>query len=213
MNKDIMKRLYYFSMFDGGLYIPKAGRHAHFSLSMTRDHLDFVQRAQQTLEEAGIGTRLYDRPDYSPVGHTWKPSVRLESRTHPLLTKIHERIYLDRHKVCDPHMLKMMDAEALTIAYMADGSCSVDLRCHATPQYRLNTCGLNYGDNWLLKKCLKDVFDLEFNIYKNGQYYFLYLRSKDSEKFGEIIRPHLCESFMYKLKVRTRSPYESKVVR
>jgi hypothetical protein len=52
---------------------------------------------------------------------------------------------------------------------------------------------------FLLKKALKDKLDLEWNINRNGKYYYLRLRSKDNGKFINNIRPFITESFKYKV--------------
>jgi hypothetical protein len=199
MSKDQSKRLYYFSTFDGGLYVTGKCTNAKFIMNMREENRDYVEKVQQTLEDAGIGTRLYDRKDYNTDGYTRKPQLRLESKTHPKLTTIWERVYIDGHKVIDPHMLTMLDEEALSIIFMADGGRYVDPRCNATPAYSLHTKGFSYGDNFLLKKALKEKLDLEFNVHRHSKYWFLTLRSKDSEKFEQLVGPHVLSSFDYKL--------------
>ena len=199
MSKDQSKRLYYFSTFDGGLYVTGKCTNAKFIMNMREENKDYIEKVQQTLEDAGIGTRLYDRKDYNTDGYTRKPQLRLESKTHPKLTTIWERVYIDGHKVIDPHILTMLDEEALSIIFMADGGRYVDPRCNATPAYSLHTKGFSYGDNFLLKKALKEKLDLEFNVHRHSKYWFLTLRSKDSEKFEQLVGPHVLSSFGYKL--------------
>jgi hypothetical protein len=125
--------------------------------------------------------------------------VRLESRVHPTLTKIHERIYIDGKKVIDPHMLTMLDAEALAIVFMADGSRYIDKRCNASSSYTLNTKGFSYGDNLLLKQTIRDKLGLEFNVHRNGKYWYLSLRTKDNDRFEQLVLPYMQKSFLYKL--------------
>lgn len=199
MSKELNKRLYYFSTFDGGLYVTGKCVNARFIMNMRAENNDYIEKVKQTLEEMKIGVRLYDRKDYNTDGCVRSPQVRLESASHPVLTKIWERVYLEGRKVIDPHMLTMMDAEALAIIFMADGGRSVDKRCNATPSYKLHTKGFSYGDNWLLKKALKESLDLEFNINRHGKYWFLSLRTKDSAKFEELVSPYVLPSFNYKL--------------
>lgn len=199
MSKELSKRLYYFSTFDGGLYVTGKCVNAKFVMNMRKENTDYVEKVKQTLEEADIGVRVYDRADYNTDGFIRAEQVRLESKTHPKLTTIWERVYLDGRKVIDPHMLTLLDAEALAIIFMADGGRYVDKRCHATPNYKLHTKGFSYGDNWLLKKALKEKLDLEFNINRHGKYWFLSLRAKDSTKFEEIVSPYVLPSFNYKL--------------
>jgi hypothetical protein len=199
MSKELSKRLYYFSTFDGGLYVTGKCDNAKFIMNMREENRDYVEKVKQTLEEADIGCNLYDRKDYNTDGYERKQQLRLESRVHPKLTTIWERIYIDGKKVIDPHMLTLMDAEALAIIFMADGGRYVDKRCNATPSYKLHTKGFSYGDNWLLKKAIKEKLDLEFNVNRHGKYWFLSLRSKDSAKFEQIVSPYVLPSFSYKL--------------
>jgi hypothetical protein len=199
MSKELSKRLYYFSTFDGGLYVTGKCVNARFIMNMRKDNIDYVEKVKQTLEEADIGARIADRKDYNTDGCARSEQVRLESKAHPKLTTIWERVYLDGRKVIDPHMLTLLDAEALAIIFMADGGRYVDKRCNATPSYNLHTKGFSYGDNWLLKKAIKEKLDLEFNIYRHGKYWYLSLRAKDSAKFEEIVSPYVLPSFSYKL--------------
>lgn len=199
MSKDQSKRLYYFSTFDGGLYVTGKCTNAKFIMNMREENRDYVEKIQQALEDASIGTNLYDRKDYNTDGYARSPQLRLESKTHPKLTAIWERVYIDGHKVIDPHMLTMMDEEALSIIFMADGGRYVDKRCNATPTYSLHTKGYSYGDNFLLKKALKEKLDLEFNVRRHGKYWFLGLRAKDSERFEQLVSPYVLPSFGYKL--------------
>lgn len=197
---DTTKKLYYFSCFDGGLYIPRNGVNAKFIMNMAKDHLDYVEKVKESLLEKNISSYYKDRPDYNTDGCTRKPQVRLESVTHPLLTKIRDRIYIDNHKVIDPHMLTLLDWEALSIIYMADGCRAIDKRSpQAKPNYTLNIKGYSYGCQFLLKKALKEKLNLEFNINKHYTYYYLRLRAKDISLFEGEIERYILPSFIYKL--------------
>jgi hypothetical protein len=199
MSKDLSKRLYYFSTFDGGLYVTGKCTNAKFIMNMREENRDYIEKVKQTLEEADIGVRLSERKDYNTDGYDRSPQLRLESTVHPKLTTIWDRVYIDGHKVIDPHMLTMLDAEALAIIFMADGGRYVDKRCNATPAYSLHTKGFSYGDNFLLKKALKEKLDLEFNVTRHGKYWYLRLRTKDSAKFEQLVESYVLPSFMYKL--------------
>lgn len=200
MSKELSKRLYFFSTFDGGIYTVADSKNARFIINMKKDNLDFVEAIKETLDNLEIGCAISDRKDYNTDGCTRQPQVRLESRNHPKLTAIKDRIYIDGRKVIDPHMLTMLDAEALAIIFMADGSRVYDKRSpNAKPNITLNTKGFSYGDNFLLKKAIKEKLDLEFNIQRQNNYWYLRLRAKDMEKFDEIVKPFVFPSFSYKL--------------
>ena len=197
--KEITKLLYYYSTFDGGLYYVAGSTNASFVMNMKKENLDYVKNVEKTLVEAGIGCKIVDRV-LQEDGYNRKPQVTLYSKGHPKLSKLHERIYIDKHKVIDPHMLTMMDAEALSIIYMADGSCVYDKRSpNAKPNITLNTKGFSYGDNWMLKKAIKETLDLEFNIQRQNSYWYLRLRAKDHDSFFEQISNFVVPSFSYKL--------------
>lgn len=193
-----MKRLYYFSMFDGYLQKRFKAGNARLESSVVIDNIDFLDLVADALSAVNIGyTRsIQDRTVENP---NRRVMARISSRAHPILTTIWNRIYLDGHKVVDPHMLTMLDPESLAIIFMADGGRYVDKKWNATPQYALHTNGLNYGDNMLLKIAIRDTFGLEFNIDKKNQYFQLRLRRPDSSKFESIVAPFITPSFQYKL--------------
>ena len=129
-DKELTKLLSFMSTFDGGLYRQRNGKgyllNAKFIMNMSKDNLDYIEWVKGTLEEV-TGTRLRDRPDYNTDGCNRKPQVRLESRCHPFLTTLQERIYINNHKVLDLHMLKLLDAEALAIISPNSLSLFVDI--------------------------------------------------------------------------------------
>lgn len=197
--RDIIKTLYYISTFDGGLYIIGKCRNAKFIMNMREANLDYVNMCAGAISAIDCGVRINPRADYNTDGFSRSPQVCVTSRTHPILTMIHERIYLDGKKVIDPHMLTMLDAEALAIVFMADGSRSVDKRCNASPSYCLNTKGFSYGDNLLLKQAIRKKLELEFNVQRHNKYWYLRLRARDNARFEQLVEPFVVKSFLYKL--------------
>lgn len=197
--KNNLKRLWYFSAFDGGLYRVKQQGNAFFAINMVKEHIDYIEYISDTFKDLDIGFAVYDRAEYNNDGHIRRPQIRAQSKRHPKLTTIWERLYLEGRKVIDPHMISFLDAEALAIIFMADGSRYMDKRCNASPSYSLNIKSYSYGDQWLLKKALKDRLDLEFNINRQNSFYYLRLRAKDVAKFESLIENHVLPSFKYKL--------------
>ena len=202
--KQLIKMLSYFIMGDGGVY-PK-GDKAYFVMNMKEENRDYIEWVQNTLNEF-VGTRLVERKDYNTDGCNRKPQLRLESKVHPMLMTLRERIYTDSYKGIDPHALKLLDWESLAILYMSDGSLYEDkpnpikgLK-NSSWNLTLNMKRLSYGDQLLLKKAIKEKFDLEFNINRQGKYYYLRLRTKDVAKFCYGVKPFMKESFLYKIRM------------
>lgn len=199
MSQQLSKLLYYFSTFDGGLYLVANSTNASFIMNMKKQNSDYVEKVRDTLVEAGIGCSISDRK-LQDDGFNRQPQVTLRSKNHPKLTAIRNRIYIDGKKVIDPHMLTMMDAESLAIIFMADGSRVKNKQSpNAKPNITLNTKGFSYGDNLLLKKAIKETLDLEFNINRQNNYWYLRLRAKDVDKFDQLVSEFVLPSFSYKL--------------
>jgi recombination protein RecA len=209
--KELTKLLSYIIMGDGGVYRRKEHHTAHFIMNMKKDNLDYVEFCKSVLEN--VTTCVITDRTLQDDGYTRQPQVTLSSKSHPTFTKLRDRIYTGTYKGIDPHALKLLDFESLAILYMSDGSYSEDFRpeigmVNVSHRVTLNMKRLSYGDQFILKKALKDLLDLEWNINRNGKFYYLTLRTKDVSKFMEGVAPYILPSFEYKLlkDLRTVSP-------
>lgn len=196
-NKELSKLLYFMSTFDGGLYIAKNCKNAKFIMNMRKENLDYVTWVSEVLNNI-TSTSITERPDYNTDGCSRKEQVRLESKTHPKLTSIQERIYLDRKKVIDPHMLTLLDAEALAIIFMADGSVVKETNANSF-RVTLNTKGFTYFENVALGKAIYDKLGINCNINRQNNYYYIVIPVKSQKLFIETVLPYMKDSFMYKL--------------
>ena len=200
LTKDLSKLLYSFSMFDGCLIQQTETRNASLIVNMLEENQDYIQAVEHTLTELDIGCTITRPAIYVKDGHMRKQQLRLHSAAHPIFTQMRNRIYIEGRKVVDPHMLTMLDAEMLAIAFMADGSRHVDKRWeNAKPNYRLHLNNLSYGDLMLFKEAVKRSLDLEVNLRKKGDRYDLGVPTAQSEVFEGIVKPFIFESFKYKL--------------
>lgn len=191
--KRLTKLLSFMSTFDGGLYLNKHTRSANsqFIMNMRTENLDYITWVKETLENI-TGVSLYERGDYNTDGCNRSPQTRLESRHHPFLTTLMGRIYINGKKVIDPHMLKLMDAEALAIMFMADGGTregSLDIY----------SCGFSYADNMSLSKAIYDKLGITTNVRKHGTYWKLAFPVKSITPAIRCILPYVCDSFLYKI--------------
>jgi len=195
--KQLSKLALYMSTFDGGVYRTKTSN-ARFVINMVQENLDYLEWVKETLENV-TSVSIKERKDYNTDGCNRKPQYRLESRNHPFFTKIRERIYIDNHKVIDPHMLTLMDAEALAIIFMADGSSALDLRnknphCSIT----LQTKGFSYADNLALGNAIYSSLGIRTTVQKQNQYRYLRVKTADIHLFVKTVAPYLMKSFFYK---------------
>lgn len=190
--KQLSKLLYYFSGFDGGVYM--SGNNARFVMNMREENLDYIEWVSKTLETFTSTSKL-------PVvqRENRKPLISLVSRTHPKLTKVRERLYIDDKKTLDPHQLSLMDAEALAIIFMADGGTSVDQRHNKYAEIKLHTKGYSYFDNLALSKAIYEATSIRTTVNRHGKYYFLRVKSDDVILFIKTVAPYVLKSFHYKL--------------
>lgn len=203
--KQLTKLLTYFTLGDGGVYY--SGNNCRFVMNMleaNRDYVEWVSSVLNEVTEAKIRVVKDEREGR-------KPTLNITTKTHPTFTTLRDRIYTDNYKGLDPHSLKLLDFEALSILYMCDGSLYTEKpnpkKGLVSESYNvtLNMKRLSYGDQFILKKALKDNLGLEWNIIRHGKYFFLRLRGKDVQKFMLGVAPYIKPSFSYKL-IRTVSP-------
>jgi len=209
-NKELIKLCSFMIMGDGGVYVIK--KNAKFIMNMISQNEDYVLLCKDILENI-TPCNIYQ---IQKKGNR-QLQLRIESRIHPFFTILRKRIYVGTYKSIDNHALKLLDYEALSFLYMSDGSLVTDFRPEIgmkNPSYNvtLNLKRLSYGDLFILKKALKDKLDLEWNINKQNQYFYLRLRTKDIHKFMINIKPYITKSFMYKILDETLLQKDDEIV-
>ena len=199
--KDISKRLYYFSTFDGYLDNRGEGGNSRLSVTMVKENSDYIYSVAQALEDAAIGFKLWEPAINQHDGCNRRQQFRVQSKAHPKLTVIRNRIYIEGKKVIDPHLLTMLDAEALAIAFMADGSRKrVALANGETSLYRLHFNGFSYGDNYLICGAIKEKLGIPFDVERQAtNKWGLTLSRHFNSKFEDTVSKHILESFLYKI--------------
>lgn len=199
--KELVKIISFLVMGDGSVHSNGGTKNCVFSMSMVEKHLDFITYVKDVIDNVTSSRIMFSERE-APRQNMYK----VQSLSHPFFNDIRERIYVDSYKSIDPHALKLMDWQCLAILYMCDG-CLGKNGGKESFTTTLNLCRLSYGDLLLLKKTIKDKFDLEWNVVKtNRKYYTLRLRMKDFDKFMKGIAPYMFESFNYKLYFRTTGP-------
>lgn len=201
-NKDVSKRLYYFSTFDGYLDNRGENRNSRLSVTMIKENADYIRKVALTLDDAEIGNKMWEPAINLHDGCNRKQQFRVQSKAHPKLTAIRNRVYINSHKVIDPHMLTMLDAEALAIAFMADGSRkNVELvGGEISPLYRIHSNGFSFNDNIAFSNAIKEKLNIPFNVERQAtNKWGLVLPKKFNSNFELAIDSFILESFGYKL--------------
>jgi hypothetical protein len=184
--KQITKILAFMSLSDGYLNMHKGCVNASFHLGMKNESREFAKLAIKCLEHLEIGYRYAEGDKY----------FRLNSKAHPFLTTLWERIYQDGRKVPSPHDFKLLDWEAMAILYMADGNIQ---KAGKKWYPMLNLCRWSYAELCWIKTKVKEHLNLDVNVYKCGKYYRLGVPVKDCEMFFDNISGYMLPGFDYKL--------------
>jgi hypothetical protein len=200
--KELIKHLSFMTMGDGGVYKYKNGKDCYFVMNMLSVNDDYILKCAGILKNY-TSVRITD-VKLQDDGYTRQPKKRLESKPHPILTKMRERIYVGTYKSIDIHALKLLDYEALSYLYMSNGSYhhKSNIPRGKSDEHRvtLNLKRLSYGDQLLLKQFLEEKLGLIWNINKDGGYYYLRLINKCVDEFMEKISSYILPSFKYKIK-------------
>lgn len=202
--KELLKYVVAFCYGDGGVYYH--GNNCRFEATVTEDHEDYAEWRKDILEDV-TNVNLYTITE-NREGR--KNILKTTTYTHPLYTKVRNRLYHYKHKVFDTHYLKLFDWESLAILFMDDGSNVATHRYYkdkhykCTPVVTLATLSHDYANNWLLKKTIKNKLNLEFNVRKHsssktGIKWYLILRSTSYDRFIKGVKDYILTSFEYKL--------------
>jgi len=78
---------------------------------------------------------------------------------------------------------------------MDDGTYSFKNRKY----YRFSTHSFPLEDQEMLVQALRGNFEIHANIQKSSSHYRLYIQSKSTHRFVDLIRPYIHPCFLYKI--------------
>lgn len=195
--RSLFKYLYAFTFGDGSLSV--TGKNARMKITHTVDHMDFLMWKKSILSKV-TSVSEYLRTEQKTLA--CKDTLTLTTRSHPIYKTIRDRMYLNNVKVVDPHFVKFIDWELMSIIYQDDGCLCPNTNQAGTYGWHvtLGKVALSYGDLEFLRKEIFKRLGVMFNIQKGGaDGYVLRLISKNVEIFMEKVKPYMFPSFSYKL--------------
>jgi hypothetical protein len=201
-----LKIKYIVAFLYGDGYIGRHGHECRFQANNIADNLDYILWRKEILENitpVTITTNKDERPNRKEI-------VKTFTRTHPIYSRVHERMYLENKKVIDPHYLKLFDWETLAIWYMDDGSLRLVTQDYKESHYvcpvpTLATNCFSYGEQMLIKQAAKEKLGIEFNINKHSvnkndeMAYNLVLARSSFDRFYNGVKEFIKPSFLYKI--------------
>jgi hypothetical protein len=190
----------------GDGYIGRHGTECRFQANNIKANLDYILWRKEILENI-TPVSLSEIKDTRPNRQT---ILRTVSRTHPIYSRVHERMYLQGKKVIDPHYLKLLDWETLAIWYMDDGNLRLVKQDYKENHYvcpvpNIATMCFSYAENLLVKQAIKERLGIEFNINKHSinkqgeRTYILVLARSSFDTFVNGVKEFIKPSFLYKI--------------
>ena len=180
---------------DGYVGYASHNKNAHYSISRIpkyRDYLETIADKFSGLQDCNVTLSEYTRKDNG------KEVVNLRTSSHPLFSRIRERQYIGNHRVIEPHMLTVIDEEALAFLYIDDGSLTHNNK--GSRIVRISTCAYSYPEQQALVDVLSKRFNVDCSINKASRnlWQLNVLRDSQDQMFG-IIEKYIPESYGYKL--------------
>lgn len=190
---------------DSSLCLPKQCKNAHMRIQhglRATDYLHYKADILKNLTEVTI----------SYIGGKY-PGITVRTRNHPLYTRLRELAYPQGKKIVSHTWVSWLTVHGLAIWYMDDGYLYKGYSVNKSGRRRiyrreitLSTCGFSLEENQFLAEFIKERFDIEFKVRKDGKYYRLRMGAIESNKFLEIVKPYIVPCMEYKLNMEYERP-------
>ncbi len=133
---------------------------------------------------------------YRENGEKYEKSLWFRTVRHPLITNFHKRFYKDGKKIVPNNISSDLNALALAVWIMDDGSLNknkIDISTYSFTKREIN----------VLQKAIYENFSLESNYYQDrDKGCRMYFRASETKRLIEIIKPFIIESLRYKITLK-----------
>lgn len=127
--------------------------------------------------------------------HGNAPTYHFSTITHPFLTETHDLCYPNRKKTVSIEWLSKLTALSLAVWYMDDGSINRRYRTIV-----LCTNCFSYTEHELIRSYFSDKWGIDTKIEKRrNEQFIIRINASQSNKFLDIISPHIPSCMIYKL--------------
>ena len=191
---------------DGCLSIQRNGKNAYYQMSHGKDQYEYLLWKQSILDNISR-SKIYNTSHKAPNGKFYD-GYHLNTQSNPFYTALCKRFYYrnedgKRIKSLDEYLVKSITPLGLAIMFMDDGCIGKAMPKYWTKEtFYLCLDNFDYANLFLLKKSLKILFNLEWNINKTAKvYYQLRLLNSNNQRFVDIVYPYIKQipSMLYKL--------------
>lgn len=175
---------------DGHLETQNHGRTYRLKVEHGSDQREYLNWLSDEFSE------WIHREPYEKVRKNGDVNYGFTTYSHGSLRFYGKQFYPEGKKVIPKLIYRFLTPLSLAIWYMDDGS--IKSRRHKT--YILHTLGYSKNDLIRVQKSFESKFGIKASLHRQkNRYWRLYISSESSEKFKQIINPHIIESMRYKL--------------
>ena len=169
---------------DGSLQLQKGRSNAFLAVNHALAYKEYVDWKYKYLANL-VGT-----PPKARKGNGKRMAYRFTTLSFPELTALYRKFY-DGNKKIIPNNLNLSPL-ILAVWFMDDG-------CKSRSSLYLNTQGFDLSDQKKLQEILMDQWRIDTTLNRDKKYYRIRIRTKDVNRFKEIVRPFILSLFYYKL--------------
>lgn len=165
------------------------------------DHSDYVLWQKEQLEKI-TSVHLSIRPErIDERGVKNKEFWFITTKKLPLIETLQNRWYFGGRKTISIHDVESFGWEQLATWFMDDGTAPLyTTEVRRNGNMMLCTHSFNEAENLMLQHILYKKFGLPFDVRKDGDCRYLFLRKKFSGDFYNGVKPFILPSFQYKLR-------------
>jgi len=176
---------------DGGLQLQKNGINVNFKEIHSIKQKEYLIWKKECLSY--FKPKINQYKIYDNRTNKYYSSVNLWTKIHPILTKYFRLFYPNGKKSINRTILNKIGPLALAVWYCDDGSFGYINQNGKIATY------LSYEDNILIVDFLKQKFNINCTVNKDGKSYHLYFSVKEIRKFLSLIKDYVPRCMNYKL--------------
>ena len=183
------------SMFGDGNLFPNKGKLVNYSEMHSLKQKDYVLWKMKLMSKKfNFAGSPYIFNKYDKRTKKEYPTIKINSSESKKLDKYYRIFYKNGVKIVPKEFLYKLNKLGLAVWYQDDG----------TYHYGSYTCSIasnkfNYREHLLIKKFLKNNYNLECTITKKDDGFSIFFIRKNANKFLKIIEPFIHRSMLYKL--------------
>lgn len=156
---------------------------------------DYLLHTLLYFRDSGLSTSNISYVDRKYPGNKFEVHLGRSGR------ELRRIFYPNDNKTITRSLLNKLTPQGIALWYQDDGQMRYIKRNGEIQgrEIRISTHGFTEAEHVIMKKYFSVVWDIEFRINRDRQYYYLICAATQAKKFIEIIKPYIHPSMVYKI--------------